>query len=448
VSSGHGLLIHQPNAAGTIDYAPPGFGVTILSEWWCGIEGGGGSDVATIVDDTHPIVAGLVDGDVSGAFDFVGPVGSGYALLTRNSECGDPALLAGSFGAGHVAFEDGNASPGSDRPGGDAYWTQLFTWLGTCNGTEPLTCDDDNPCTTDTCDAVAGCQHPAVANGTACVDGTVCNGAETCQAGVCTAGTALTCDNDNPCTTDTCDPVAGCQHAAVTNGTACSDGNACTQTDTCQAGACVGGNPIACVAADQCHVAGTCDAATGVCSQPVKPDGTTCDDGDACTTGDTCQTGGCQPGPRVACIPAPDGPIVLPGPAPVLTLNVERPPSTTTTSAVVTVAGYAAIPAGLTADAFGADGAPGSAALPLAVRRHRNPCSATTPPGTVQMTNCVRKLVKRRESQVPVKLRLNKLGRKLLSEPGGFVLQVAGSVTEPHGGSSPLAALLKLLRRR
>jgi hypothetical protein len=99
----------------------------------------------------------------------------------------------------------------------------------------------------------------------------------------------LNCDDQNPCTTDTCDPVAGCQHAAAPNGTTCNDGNACTRTDTCQAGACVGGSPVACAPADQCHVAGICDPATGVCSQPAKPDGSRCDDGDACTTGDTCQ---------------------------------------------------------------------------------------------------------------------------------------------------------------
>src|SRR5215469_1066679 len=42
-----------------------------------------------------------------------------------------------------------------------------------------------------------------------------------------------------------------------TNGTACNDGNACTQTDTCQAGVCVGSNPVVCAASDQCHVGGT-----------------------------------------------------------------------------------------------------------------------------------------------------------------------------------------------
>ncbi|MFI5041954.1 MAG: hypothetical protein ACHQNA_08935, partial [Acidimicrobiales bacterium] len=57
--------------------------------------------------------------------------------------------------------------------------------------------------------------------------------------------------------------VGGCASLAGTtvvtvigNGGACSDANACTQTDTCQAGACVGTNPVICTALDQCHDVG------------------------------------------------------------------------------------------------------------------------------------------------------------------------------------------------
>ena len=35
---------------------------------------------------------------------------------------------------------------------------------------------------------------------------------------------APTCADANPCTTDSCDTVAGCQHANVIDGTVCSDG--------------------------------------------------------------------------------------------------------------------------------------------------------------------------------------------------------------------------------
>ncbi|MFT3765684.1 MAG: DNRLRE domain-containing protein [Minicystis sp.] len=109
----------------------------------------------------------------------------------------------------------------------------------------------------------------------------------------------------NPCTGVTCNPIDGCHTAAcnpsngqcvqtaVADGTACNDGTLCTQTDTCQAGVCVGANPITCTASDQCHAVGTCNPSTGVCSNPLKPDGATCDDGNASTPYDMCVAGVC-----------------------------------------------------------------------------------------------------------------------------------------------------------
>src|SRR5205814_10276740 len=86
----------------------------------------------------------------------------------------------------------------------------------------------------------------------------------------------------------TADPAsAPCTNPAMPDGTACSDGNACTQTDACQGGSCTGTNPVVCTAQDQCHDAGTCDPASGQCSNPAKPDGAACNDGDTCTQTDT-----------------------------------------------------------------------------------------------------------------------------------------------------------------
>ena len=84
--------------------------------------------------------------------------------------------------------------------------------------------------------------------------------------------------------------------------------NACTQTDTCQAGACSGGNPVTCTASDQCHDVGTCNPATGACSNPAKANGTSCSDGNACTQTDTCQSGACAGANPVIC--------TAPGPVP------------------------------------------------------------------------------------------------------------------------------------
>ena len=106
-----------------------------------------------------------------------------------------------------------------------------------------------------------------------CNDGNACTQTDTCQAGTCTGANPVICTRADQC------HVAGTLRPGdrrllepgKADGTACNDGNACTQTDTCQAGACTGANPVVCTAPDQCHVAGTCNPATGVCSNPNEP---------------------------------------------------------------------------------------------------------------------------------------------------------------------------------
>jgi len=99
-------------------------------------------------------------------------------------------------------------------------------------------CNDDNPCTDDTCDASGNCVFtPNDAN--SCDDGDVCNGPETCQAGTCVSGTPLDCNDGDPCTDDSCDPISGCANTpqCVTDND-CSDGDLCTPTDLCDDGCC------------------------------------------------------------------------------------------------------------------------------------------------------------------------------------------------------------------
>jgi Tol biopolymer transport system component len=148
--------------------------------------------------------------------------------------------------------------------------------------TKNADCDDDNPCTKDKCDQGAGqCEFKPHDQGNhfgqpiACDDGNACTSGDVCHAGAC----------------------AGVD---VPDGSACSDGNACTRSDACQAGACTGASPVVCAASDQCHEAGTCDPATGSCSDPAAPDGTACDDVVTCSGQDTCQAGVCTvPGAQV-----------------------------------------------------------------------------------------------------------------------------------------------------
>jgi hypothetical protein len=111
-----------------------------------------------------------------------------------------------------------------------------------------------------------------------------------CQAGTCVGGNPVTCTQSDQChATGTCNPATGlCSNPIRVDGTACNDGNACTQGDVCQAGVCSGGAPLTCNPSDQCHVAGTCNPGTGICSNPNAPNGTAC-------SGGTCQNGVCTP---------------------------------------------------------------------------------------------------------------------------------------------------------
>ena len=53
---------------------------------------------------------------------------------------------------------------------------------------------------------------------------------------------------------------------------------------------------MTCTAQDQCHDVGTCNPATGTCSNPAKSNGSSCSDGNSCTQPDTCQSGSCTAG--------------------------------------------------------------------------------------------------------------------------------------------------------
>jgi len=170
---------------------------------------------------------------------------------------------------------------------------------GTCTGT-PVVCTAQDLChAVGTCDPGTGmCSNPLAPDGTPCIDGDACTQGDMCDVGSCLAGSAVVCSPlDQRHLAGICDTVTGtCSNPEAANGTSCNDANACTQTDACQTGTCAGGNPIICMALDQCHVPGVCNPGSGLCSNPAAPNGTGCDDGNACTVGDICGAGTCQAG--------------------------------------------------------------------------------------------------------------------------------------------------------
>ena len=188
---------------------------------------------------------------------------------------------------------------------------------GVCQPGPPATCDDDNPCTLDTCVTGAGCIHQD-ADGAVCDDGSSCTTDDVCAGGACVGGEPLNCDDNDLCTIDSCDGVAGCNHSSIAdlctdtnpctdeacdpasgcvfpfNDAPCDDQSLCTTGDQCFEGACLG----ALVPVDDANPCtdDTCDPATG----PAHvANAVPCDDGDACTLGDQCADSACAAGAGV-----------------------------------------------------------------------------------------------------------------------------------------------------
>ena len=84
-----------------------------------------------------------------------------------------------------------------------------------CNGTSfgPCfcviqTCDDGNPCTTDSVSGEA-CSHTTRPAGTTCNDANACTSGDHCDATGHCVGTFVSTDDGNPCTLDRCDAATG-----------------------------------------------------------------------------------------------------------------------------------------------------------------------------------------------------------------------------------------------
>ena len=123
-----------------------------------------------------------------------------------------------------------------------------------------ITCDDENACTDDTCDVAAGCVFTLFDVPSVCDDSDACTD-ESCDPGSGCVNTTITCDDENACTDDTCDAFVGCIFMSFDVQARCDDGDACTDE--------------------------SCDTASGCVNTPVDPS-VVCDDGDLVCTTDVC----------------------------------------------------------------------------------------------------------------------------------------------------------------
>ena len=89
-----------------------------------------------------------------------------------------------------------------------------------------MDCNDGNaaigPGAVETCDGVDNNCNGEVDETDDCDDGDLCNGLETCVDGECTAPDAPDCEDENPCTIDTCESLAGCLNEAAPDSTPCA----------------------------------------------------------------------------------------------------------------------------------------------------------------------------------------------------------------------------------
>lgn len=144
-----------------------------------------------------------------------------------------------------------------------------------------VSCNDSNPCTYDQCifKGGIGCVHIDVDNGTTCNDSSVCTQVDQCFYEICQGTQPRDCRDGNDCTTDSCDAVLGCQNTNNTD--LCEDGDACTAGDSCSQGACSSGFEVVCNDNDAC-TRDYCDSIHGCVYDATDTDGDTVPD--ACDT--------------------------------------------------------------------------------------------------------------------------------------------------------------------
>jgi hypothetical protein len=164
---------------------------------------------------------------------------------------------------------------------------------GSCQGGQPVNCNDGDPCTDDYCLPAEGCKHTF--NQAPCDDGNICTVGDDCLDGLCEGGGAFDCSDENPCTNDVCNPLKGCLH--TNNNNVCDDLDPCSEGDKCSGGMCVGSKAKDCSDGNPC----TDDLCIPLAGCSHKVNANPCDDGSKCTVGDKCTAGTCIPGEPAPC---------------------------------------------------------------------------------------------------------------------------------------------------
>ncbi|MCC6645429.1 MAG: lamin tail domain-containing protein [Polyangiaceae bacterium] len=175
-------------------------------------------------------------GGASGASGGAGA--SGEAGAGGGAGAGGDAGAAGVAGAGGGAGAGGSGGAGAGGSGGAGGGGAGGAGGKGCS--QPSDCDDANACTTDSCDLGGTCGHAPLVDDTA-TPGVTPDPAD-CKQSVCKGGKVTLVpapgesgDDDNACTTDSCDPSGTAKHTPLTGVIACDPGDS---AKICVSGVC------------------------------------------------------------------------------------------------------------------------------------------------------------------------------------------------------------------
>ena len=321
-----GTKTNPPDLGPEIDEDTGDNGIDLIDVKDVGPEDVGGRDVLDVLD-----VPELLDGD--GGTEDIPPeaidVGPDTFVCTIDTDCPDDSTDTCSVGkcqGGHCTLVTRNCSDGLDctydpicSPGVQGGCSHIYQADKPCAGCNlDADCYSPDPCVLNTCvpcpisnengydeftcpTSGKVCKHVTCAG---CNDNNPCT-TDRCDATGKVFNTPVNCTDFNPCTTDTChpnpsDPNLGyrCEHTSADQMCiVCSAADQCNTINTnpspnCFQGSCttipVEDGAAVCGRGILCPTGTTCDATQGlcmtkVCTYEAKP----CDDGDPCTA-DSC----------------------------------------------------------------------------------------------------------------------------------------------------------------
>lgn len=223
--------------------------------WAGGSYGIGGS---TIISDTWIWAAGIeceADADCDDGNECTTEVCVDNACEVTNAD-GETCTDDGNLCTDDVCAEGACTHPNNEAP-----------------------CDDDEDvCTDDVC-SEGECTHPF--NEAPCEDGDLCTEGDVCSEGACVPGGDLDCNDENMCSTDSCDPAIGCVYEDIRG--CCNVDEDCAEGEFCEDGMC---EPIPADTEDD----GTTDE--GTTDEGTTDEGTTEESGEESGEDGTTEEGG------------------------------------------------------------------------------------------------------------------------------------------------------------